>query len=234
MNAGMTAAVEARRFVRTRHAGVLSTLSQRVAGYPFGSVMPFVLDHEGRPVFIASRLAEHTRNLAADGRSSLLVQAEAEDVQSAARATIVGDCVSFEADAAMRDRFIRYHPDAADHLALGDFGFYRIRPVGVRFIGGFARIHWVGPEAWQPPANALAEAESSIVQHMNEDHADALRTYAARGGVHDGKDVAMIGIDVDGIDLRVDARVMRIEFDAPALDAGDARRALVAMARAKS
>lgn len=37
---------EARRFLRGQHHGVLSTLSLKLGGYPFGSVTPFVLDEQ--------------------------------------------------------------------------------------------------------------------------------------------------------------------------------------------
>ncbi|MGC8509101.1 MAG: hypothetical protein ACP5NM_12680 [Thiomonas sp.] len=43
---------EARQFVRAHRNGVLSTLSKRLEGYPFGSVSPYVLDHDGNPVIL--------------------------------------------------------------------------------------------------------------------------------------------------------------------------------------
>jgi heme iron utilization protein len=40
--------------------GTLSTLSRKLPGFPFGSVMPYGLDENGRPVFL---MAMHTQNL---------------------------------------------------------------------------------------------------------------------------------------------------------------------------
>jgi len=61
---------DARRFTRAQHSGVLSTLSRRVEGFPFGSVAPFILDHAGRPVILISTLAEHTKNIDTDPRAT--------------------------------------------------------------------------------------------------------------------------------------------------------------------
>ena len=43
--------------------GTLSTLSRKHPGFPFGSLMPFALDPDGRPIFLISNMAMHTQNL---------------------------------------------------------------------------------------------------------------------------------------------------------------------------
>ena len=78
----------ARRYLRRHHHGVLSTLSKKLGGHPFGSLVPFVLDHVARPAILVSRLAEHTANIDAEPRVSLLVHADAADAQ-AVRAALV-------------------------------------------------------------------------------------------------------------------------------------------------
>ena len=62
--------------LRAHRYGLLSTHSRAVAGYPFGSVVPYVLDHDACPVPLISRLAEHTKNLAGDARVSHKHKAE--------------------------------------------------------------------------------------------------------------------------------------------------------------
>ena len=76
---------DARRLLRRQQHGVLSTLSKKLDGYPFGSVTPFVLDHQARPVILISTLAEHTKNIAADPRVSLLAHDTSTDIQANAR-----------------------------------------------------------------------------------------------------------------------------------------------------
>lgn len=227
----MTGGREARTFLRAQHAGVLSTLSAKLGGYPFGSIVPFVLDPECRPVILVSTLAEHTRNLAADPRASLIVHQYAADVQAGGRLTFVGDGNPLADDARARARYLRYFPAAQELLALGDFSFRAIAPKHLLFIRGFGRIHWIDAADFAPPASTLADAEEAIVEHMNADHVAALgdccRHYHGLVPV----DVAMIGIDCDGFDVRADGRLLRFEFADEVTNAGKAREALVAMAR---
>jgi len=220
---------EARRFVRGQQNGVLATLSQRLPGYPFGSVAPFVLDQQGRPVILISSLAEHTRNIEADPRVSLIVQPFSPDMQEAGRVTLVGRAERLPDKDALGPRYLRYLPQAAAYFALHDFAFYRIEPERIRYIGGFGKIHWIEAAAYLAPANALAEAEAGILEHMNRDHADALLDYCRHFQGVTPQAVEMIGIDGDGFDLRADGRILRFDFSEPIVDAAGARQALVEM-----
>ncbi len=224
-------AIAARRFVRAHHAGVLSTLSKRLQGMPFGSIAPFVLDHDGRPVVLISALAEHTKNLVADPRCSILAHPCTEDAQAAGRVTLLGraDRVDDPHQArAIGARYLRILPDAAGNIALGDFSFYRITVEAVRFIGGFGRIHWVDAAEFAPPPNRLGDAEDALLAHFNADGIEHLRRCCAR--VHGATaPVRAVGIDVDGIDVRDDVRSMRIDFPAPACDADAVRAAFHAL-----
>ncbi|MEW6676590.1 MAG: DUF2470 domain-containing protein [Pseudomonadota bacterium] len=229
--AGRNNGQDARRFVRAQFSGVLSTLSQRVEGFPFGSVAPFVTDHSGCPVILISTLAEHTKNLAADARCSLIVQPYSPDMQVTGRVTILGRAQRLPDKDALGPRYLRQHPQAEAYFAMHDFSFYRIDPVRVRWIGGFGRIHWVEPENYLLPASPLAEQEADILAHMNADHGHNLVAYCRH--VHSLKVGAaeMIGIDPDGFDVRADGRGLRFDFDTPVTDAQQARAALVALAQ---
>lgn len=224
---------ELRRYLRAQRSGTLSTLSKRLGGYPFGSLVPCMLDHQGRPILLVSNLAEHTRNLAADPRASLLVSDAASDVQAGARVTLVGDAQPLDALElpAIRNRYLRFFPDAAQLLELGDFRFLAIRPATLRFIGGFGRIHWVSTENYAPPDNQLTSAEDDIVNHMNADHAAALADYCRHYFQQTPNTVAMAGIDCDGIDLRADSRLVRIDFREPVTNPDEARTALIGLAQ---
>ena len=63
-----------RELLDREHNGVLATLSARRQGWPFASIAPYALTTAGEPLLLFSDLAEHTRNVRADPRSSLLVQ----------------------------------------------------------------------------------------------------------------------------------------------------------------
>jgi heme iron utilization protein len=83
-----------------------------------------------------------------------------------------------------------------------------------------------------PDASPLALAEADIVAHMNQDHAEAVGLYAGHLLGLAGAGWRMTGIDPEGIDLRRDGEVARLDFDAPVLTPAAARRTLVALAEA--
>lgn len=229
----MSAAHEARRFLRAAHNGILSTHSARLPGYPFGSVAPFVLDHAGHPLILISTIAEHTKNIQADPHVSLIAFDPAgTDIQAGARLTLVGDAEPAAKDDLLRARYLRYFPQAEQYFDMHDFQFYRITVQQARYIGGFGKIHWLPAADLMPPASSLAEQEPGILAHMNADHLENLRAYCRH--VHDvqPEQAEMIGIDTDGFDVRADGALRRFTFDAPITDALQARTALVALAQA--
>lgn len=228
----MTPGAAARAWLRRHRGGVLSTISERLAGHPFGSVVPYVPDHNARPVFLISRLAEHTRNIAADARVSLLVHDPAGDLQAGGRLTLVGSAArQADHDELLKARYLRYFPDAGRLFALGDFSLYEIHPHQLRWIGGFGDIRWIGSGEYCPPDNRLSEQEADILEHMNVEHARTLRDYCRLASASEPDDVSMIGIDCDGFDVRAGSQLLRFEFDAPVTDAAAARAALIALAR---
>lgn len=220
----------ARRFVRAHQSGVLSTISQRVEGFPFGSVAPFILDQSGCPIILISTLAEHTKNIDADPRVSLIVQPYSPDMQVAGRVTLLGRAQRLDEKSVLGPRYLRFHPQAESYFAMHDFSFYRIAPVRIRYIGGFGKIHWVEPEQYLLPESALATQENDVLAHMNTDHADTLCAYCRHVHAVETSQATMLGIDPDGFDVRAAAQTFRFEFSAPVVDAQQARQALVALA----
>src|ERR1700733_15653964 len=88
----------ARTLVHLGRVGSLSTLSRKQPGFPFGSVMPYGLDEQGRAIFLISTMAMHTQNLKADARASLLVTQDdaGGDTLGASRVTLVGNVVPID------------------------------------------------------------------------------------------------------------------------------------------
>jgi putative heme iron utilization protein len=150
----MTAATEARDFLRSTQNGVLSTHSVRFEGYPFGSIAPFVLDENGNPLILISTLAEHTKNIVADPRVSLIAfDPAAADMQAGARLTLLGEAMLADKQhGLLRDRYLARFPQAAQYFGMHDFLFYCIVVQQARFIGGFGKIHWISGEALRDTA----------------------------------------------------------------------------------
>ena len=66
---------------------------------------------------------------------------------------------------------------------------------------------------------------------MNADHGDALRGYCRHATGAEPSSAVLIGIDCDGLDVRADGALIRIEFDTPVTNAGKAREVLAELAR---
>ncbi len=230
----MNLSLEAQQFLFSTHKGILSTHSAKFEGYPFGSVAPFVLNHQGMPTILISSIAEHTKNIIQNAHVSLVVFENENDLQANARLTLLAKAEQTDKqNDLMRARYLRYIPQAAQYFDMHDFSFYTLYITQARYIAGFGKMGWVEGEAMQIPSNPLFVEEPSILAHMNADHRENLKTYCQH--FHNVKtDTAeMIGIDSLGFDVRSDADViLRFNFDAPISDAQEARTALVAMAKA--
>lgn len=184
--------------------GALATHSVAVPGYPFATALPFATDQQHRPLFLISRLAEHTQNLAADPRASLLVRIPLAEGEMA-RATVVGSVGPIETESLLVERYLRYQPEAERFLDFGDFRFFRMEPVQARIIGGFAQAGWLdGERIAVSPRLTLAEERAAL---------DALR---ARD------DVLLLGMDSLGLDISLSGERRRLAFGDQPLPAPDA------------
>lgn len=73
--------------------------------------------------------------------------------------------------------------------------------------------------------------ETRMVEHMNDDHVDALRAYCGLLGIAlDEQSPSMIGIDADGFDMLLEGSLVRVEFGQPCVTPQDARKGLVELA----
>lgn len=229
--AGIDRARQVRELFRSARSGVLSTQSTKFPGYPYGSALPHVTDHAGRPVILISHLAEHTHNVEADCRVSFLVAAAGPDLQASSRAALLGNAQLIENDQGIRARYLRMFPEQAQYLEIGGFHFWAIEPFQIRFIEGFGSLHWISGERYLAAPAEIPDAEAAILEHMNEDHTDALLMYCKRAYELEPQLIEMIGIDCDGFDVRADDRLLRFTFERPIATAPEARAALVALAR---
>ena len=228
----MTTTNEARQMLRAHRYGVLSTLSKKFDGHPFGSIIPYLVDHDGSLLILISTLAEHTKNILQDPRVSLIAHDQHNPhIQSQGRVTVIGNAAPEPDHEQTKLRYQRYFPEAQTYFAMHDFFFYRIRPIAIRHIGGFGRIHWVEMENYAVQPYPLIEQESGVIAHMNSDHQDTMRNYCQHFHQCAVLDVEMLGIDLDGFDVRADGKVLRFDFAQPVIDAQQARTALVEMAR---
>jgi putative heme iron utilization protein len=178
--------------------GELAFASHSVAlpGFPFATVVPFATDEQHRPLLLISRLAEHTRNLAADPRASVSVARALGDGEIA-RASLLGNLVEIEAPPLLVARYLRFHPAAERFLELGDFRFHRFDPLRIRVVGGFAQAGWLDARQLLEAPHIALEDEARLIE-------------ASQELLPPGR--TLLGIDAYGIDYRVDAQQKRIAF----------------------
>jgi putative heme iron utilization protein len=204
-----THAERARTLVAGSNRGVLSTVALDPAGYPFGSVATYAIDEAGRPIVFVSTMAEHTRNVSADPRASLIVTEpfpEGSDPLAAGRVTMIGDLLEVSGDErpAVRDTYLAANPASAYYIDFGDFSFWRLELRSVRYVGGYGRMSWVEAADYAvAEADPLAgEAAVGIVEHMNADHAASLALMArVLGGRPDTTSAVMTAVDRYGFDV---------------------------------
>jgi heme iron utilization protein len=239
-----THAERARTLVASQTRGTLATIALQPAGTPFGSVVTYGVDDQGRPTFFVSTMAEHTRNLDADPRASLLVvedTAPGADPLASGRVTLLGVVVEVsdpDERVAARSGYLAANP-AAFYVDYGDFRCMRLTITDIRYVGGFGRMSWVDAELYAAARpDPLWSDATGIIGHMNADHADALVALCHQGaGRDDVVSASMTAVDRYGFeviaDLGADRReALRIGFRAPQDTADGVRQELIAMLNA--
>ncbi|NQU60715.1 MAG: DUF2470 domain-containing protein [Rhodospirillales bacterium] len=227
-------AAQSRLLLRRARAALLSTAQKSKDGWPYGSLVSVAFDCDLSPLMLFSGLSDHTRNLAADPRASLLCEetSRLKNPQTGPRVTVMGR-ITKTTDKRHARRFLARHPEASLYAGFGDFNFYRMKIDRIHLVGGFGQAVWMRASHIMPDPKAaagVAKAEAGVLEHMNGDHADAVDHYAHKLLGLKGKGWEMTGIDPDGLDLRRGGRFARLAFDAPVTSRAAIREELVRLA----
>ncbi len=124
----------------------LSTIDRR-DGVPYGSLVLMARCSSNMPLLLLSDLADHTQNLLADGRVSLMLDGtgsadNGHKAMTGERLTIMGNIEKGEKDALLA-AFLAVHPEAELYAGFTDFNCYRVIPTRFHLIAGFGRIMWL-------------------------------------------------------------------------------------------
>jgi putative heme iron utilization protein len=207
------ARLAAKKLLREGRSGALATLMPG-SGDPYCSLVNVATAIDGAPLLLLSNLALHTKNILTDARVSLMLDEHKEgDPLEGARIMLMGTCAKSAPSVAVA--YLRRHPEAEMFANFADFAFYRLEIGRAHLVAGFGRIVDINAKdllADLSDAQALIEAESGAIAHMNEDHADACRLYATKLlGAPDG-DWRCVGIDPDGLELQQGRTALRLPF----------------------
>lgn len=215
--------------------GALSTLSSEVAaGFPYGSLVQCASDPEGHPLFFLSDLAEHTRNLRNDPRASLLLWQEQAgfDPLASPRVTLLG---RLEAAAdELLELYLEAHPQARMYASFKDFHLWSLRVSEARYVGGFGEMSWVkATDYLAAQADPVSKFAESVIEHMNDDHAEALHLLAAQHLGQAPERVSMVYCDGWGYRLQVSGgKQIPIGFSRRLESADEVRQEFVRQVRA--
>ena len=231
-----------RQLLRRSRQGALATLMAG-SGDPYCSLVNVASHADGSPILLISRLALHTKNILADHRVSLMLDERAAgDPLEGSRIMLAGRAEEAAGEAAglLRRRYLNAHPSAEAFVDFRDFSFFRIVPSGAHLVAGFGRIIDLTPAQFLTDigdAGELLEAEQGAVEHMNEDHREAMNLYATRLLSAESADWTCTGCDPDGMDMQAGATVLRLDFPERVTSSTALRKMLVRLAgeaRAKS
>jgi putative heme iron utilization protein len=209
----------ARRLLRaTDRAALATSLAGRepvgAEAWPYASLVLLACDHDAAPLLLMSDLAEHARNIADDPRMALLIDGTAGRVDplTGPRVTVLGRAEKTD-DPRLKARFVARHPSAALYADFADFNLYRVATTRAHFVAGFGRIHWIEATdlVLDTSATALAEAEETLLPELAK-KADRLAQLATGRRVEGWR---VTGIDPEGLDLRREGAVARVELPAP-------------------
>ncbi|MCB1800150.1 MAG: pyridoxamine 5'-phosphate oxidase family protein [Gammaproteobacteria bacterium] len=198
----------ARQLLAGNLHGMLSTLSTEHPGYPFGSMAPYIVGHDGLPLFLLSHLSQHTRNIIEDPRCGLLLVENGEgDVQQLGRLSAPGELRPANDATGDHERYFRYFPQTRVYFEQLGFRFFRFHPLRFHWNGGFATARWFGNERIVR-TNPFASGEIDFIGRLQHERDDALRLMLQPRP--DATLPRIIGIDGEGVDVHTGASVRRL------------------------
>lgn len=225
----------AKSLLRRSRQGALATLMVN-GGDPYCSLVNVAANPDGAQLLLISRLAVHTKNILADSRVSLMLDERvAGDPLEGARIMVAGRAEELADDAAKlaRRRYLAAHPSAEAFVDFKDFAFFRIAASGLHLVAGFGRIIDLKPAQFLTDisdAADLLDVEASAVEHMNEDHREAMNLYATRLLGAEAADWRCTGCDPEGMDMQAEGRTLRLDFPERVRTGTELRKILVRLA----
>ena len=219
--------------MRNCREGVLSTVSKKYEGYPFGSFVTFISGADRSLIFYASDIAQHTINLKNNSKACItLFNLSEGDKQDSARLSLIGDVQKIDKDVEEISRqFIEFFPESSQYSNMHDFSFYKLNISQVRWIGGFGKIAWLSSTNWNPIRPKWLKKEHSMIEHMNEDHSNSIvSALNAKLGIKD-KHARMLRLTMDGYYVSSKNKIYFLDFNLPCFTVKQYRDKLVEQAK---
>lgn len=226
----------AKTIMRVARFGGLAAL-QPETGYPIASRVAVATDVDGTPFILTSTLSGHTSAILNDPRCSLLVGEPGKgDPLAHARVTLFANAERAERGSSLherlRRRYLARHPKAELYVDFGDFAFFRLEIGGASLNGGFGKAYELSRNDLVSGGDisSFSNYEDGVVEHMNQDHRDAVALYAQVLCRAPPANWRLAAVDPEGIDLVAGDLVERLWFDMPLESPEQLRGVLVDLA----
>ncbi|MFT4514646.1 MAG: putative heme iron utilization protein [Planctomycetota bacterium] len=141
-----------RALFSSEHNATLCTAHAEMDGWPFGSIVPYLLTPQGDALVFLSDISEHSKNLQADERATLFVADPAvRDLpQSGARHAMMVKAHRPQGEAASQAEaqyFARF-PDAERMRSAHGFELWLLECQRIRWIAGYGGMGWLERDEW--------------------------------------------------------------------------------------
>lgn len=231
----------ARDLMRTARHGAIATLEPET-GYPQVTRTNCTLTVSGEPVFLMSDLAAHTKAIKEDPRTSLMLGEPGKgDPLAHPRITLYGttklikpEGESKTKEANLRQRYINHHPKAELYNSLPDFFIYQMTVERALLNAGFGKAYQLTGDDLLLDAEKAEQVElieQGVIDHMNEDHQDAIHHYAVTHCHKNPGNWLISGCDPEGIDMMAGDEAARLKFTKLCTNSTELREELVALAK---
>jgi putative heme iron utilization protein len=189
----------ARQLLAGSFSGLLSTNSIEHKGFPFGSLIPYMLDEQLQPIILLSHLAQHYKNLQQSNKCCLTLQQRGSgDVQKLSRLTCLAEVTPLLKDEERSiERFLRYYPHQRPYYEELNFNFYRLQPTRLYFNSGFGTARWLGADTLQRHFLLKSAEEKTLLKQQ--------------------ANPSIIGVDNEGFDQLIGDELKRTPFAQPTL-----------------
>jgi len=203
-------------------------------GHPSVSRVQISTDTDGAIVLLTSSLSPHTQAMIDQPKVSLLIGEPGKgDPLAHPRVTVFTTASKVdkqtETHIRLRQRHLSRHPKAELYVDFGDFSFFRLSIEGASLNGGFGKAYALTREdlGMRGDWEGLQSIEAGAVEHMNNDHSDAIALFAHQPD----QKWQLATIDAEGVTLVSGDTAKRIWYPSPLETAAQLRKVLATMAK---
>ena len=197
--------------IRNNNIGVLSTYCNKNPGFPYGSFLPYVHINQFDILILISDIAEHTKNLDKFKNFSFVINEDNYKSPFEARRLCLQGIAKKTNQKEFRLRYERFFPDSLMYRDFTDFNCWLLEVKYIRYIGGFGTMFWENVKVNEFESE-IYKFENEILEHINQDHQDALINYVEFYHNKKNTNNKLIGFDSIGININSDNKNYRINF----------------------